>query len=860
MLARRRFATGLVLATTLAAIACSSSDSPGPSSKATDVEVTCGADALTKRFPSGSPDGHPDPFGAKAAGQARAGKIRDMAGIKRPDDARNRLVAGDYVLANDKIAVFVEGARESDGYDPFGGEINAVEVVDESGRPTGVSQYGEMLLALSRQVVAPESVTVMADGSDGKAAIVRASGVLKNIPFLQTFRGIFPDEYDFPAALDYVLEPGAEKVTLRLSLMNTRTEAVDFIGKQMFGFFHSNRARLFTEKDGYAPPRGPHPWFGYDGERSTFAFQQVGKPLELGLEVSGFQYFLGSGLTLEACKASSTEYAEIIVGGAHLDGLRKAVRRTLGEPPGRTVRGTTESVDGAKLAGAWVVALGEGGRVLSRVKSGPNGAFALDIPKGAAPLQAALAGYGVAAPVAAPDGEAVAKVTFERGGTLDVSAKDMATSEGLPVRIQVIPQAKIAAPPGAWGIPTEANGRLFQAFAMDGTAKLAVPPGSYRVIVSRGYEYELVDVAVSVEAGKSTPVEARLARSVDSTGVMCADFHIHSNFSADSDDIPIEKVKSAIADGLELPISSEHEWIIDFQPIITRLGLDKWASSFPSQELTTFTYGHYGVIPLNPIAGATNNGAVNWIGKDPPEIFKIVHSRPEKPALIINHPTGGGFGAYFSAAGLDNATGTGKPGLWSDDFEAIEVFNDSDFEKNRGGAVAGWFALLNAGKTMSAVGSSDSHHIRSSPVGYPRTCLRFGSDDPRKGTAEATRDLIKSGASTISGGLFMTVAGPGDIGPGGKSTAGAYKVTVQSPSWISASELEVLVDGESVKKVPLTAAAGPGPGKRYEATIDVQAASSRPRHFVIFSAKGPGDLAPLHPGRAPFAVSNPIYF
>ena len=82
---------------------------------------------------------------------------------------------------------------------------------------------------------------------------------------------------------------------------------------------------------------------------------------------------------------------------------------------------------------------------------------------------------------------------------------------------------------------------------------------------------------VTIEAGKTTEVRAALTHSVDSGGVMCADFHIHSFYSADSSD-PVEaKVKSAIADGLEIPISSEHEWIIDFQPIVQKLGMTAFA-------------------------------------------------------------------------------------------------------------------------------------------------------------------------------------------------------------------------------------------------------------------------------------------
>ncbi len=861
------FALTALASLPLAALACGTdaTDTPPPVTPGPDAEApepTCGAEVTAKRFALGSPEGHADPFGAKAAGQARAGRIRDLKQVKRPDDARNRLLDTDFVMANDKIAVLIEGARPSDGYNPFGGEINSIEIVGADGRPSGVNQYGEVLLALSRQVVAPETVTVLADGSDGKAAIVRSSGTMKNIPFLETFRGLFPDEYNFPAALDYVLEPGASKVKLRLSFMNTRTEDLTFAGKQMFGFFHSARASMFVDRLGYTEdPKGKHPWVGFDGERSTFAISQPGQELEFGLRVSAFRYFVGAGLTAGACKTVESDYAEVTAGGPELDGLLGAVHAARGEPIGREVKGTVESDDGAKLGNALVVATAADGKVLSRARSDKDGAFVLHLPPVAASLYALAGGYPTSVAVAlAPDGVS-AKVVLPRGATLAVLAKETGTNETIPTRVQIIPQVKLTAPPSEWGVPGEPDGRLVQTFTgADGVARITVPPGAHRVVVSRGYEYELFDQVVNAEAGKTTDVPVSLTRSVDTKGVMCADFHIHANFSADATDTVEEKVKSAIAEGLELPISSEHEWIIDFQPTIARLGLGKWASSFPSEELTTFSYGHFGVIPLRPVAGALNNGAIDWVGKDPPGIFKLVHERPEKPALIINHPNNAGFEGYFSSTRFDDVTAKGQDGLWSDEFEAVEVFNDSDFDSNRDKSVKSWFGLLNRGKTAWAVGSSDSHRWRSSPIGYPRTCMRFGHDDPAKATAEVVRDQVKAGTSVISGGLTMTVEGPDAVGPGGTGKAGAYKVVVQSASWVDATELEVLVDGESVKKAPLTASVGPGPGKRYESTIDVAATSSRARHYVVFVAKGARDLAPLHPGRKPFAVSNPIFF
>ena len=147
-------------------------------------------------------------------------------------------------------------------------------------------------------------------------------------------------------------------------------------------------------------------------------------------------------------------------------------------------------------------------------------------------------------------------------------------------------------------------------------------------------------------------------------------------------------------------------------------------------------------------------------------------------------------------------------------------------------------------------------------MGWPRTCLNFGHDDPTKLSAETVRDVLRVGNATISGGLLMAVEGPGGVSPGGMAAKGSYKVTVRSPGWLSASTLEVIVDGITTETRPLTATAGlPGPGKVYEAIVDVSPTQSKPRHWVVFHAKSDAaDLAPLHPGRKAFAVSNPIFF
>jgi hypothetical protein len=381
------------------------------------------------------------------------------------------------------------------------------------------------------------------------------------------------------------------------------------------------------------------------------------------------------------------------------------------------------------------------------------------------------------------------------------------------------------------------------------------------VIVSRGYEFELHDETVTVAAGETATVTAVLEHSVDSTGVMCADFHIHSHMSQDSSD-PVEyKVRGAVADGLDIPVSSEHEWVVDFGPVVEQLGLADWAFGMPSAELSTWKFGHFGVVPLDPRPNALNNGAIDWVAKTPTEIFADVHSLPENPALIVNHPRGG-FTGYFSAMALDRETGQGRHELWSDDFDALEVFNDSDFESNRDDSVADWFSLLNNGWKIAAVGSSDSHHLRTSPVGYARTCMQFGHDDPRQLTAGDVRDVMLAGRSVACGGLMMTVAGPGGEQPGAtlsvNGSAADFTVTVQAPSWITGESLETIVNGETVSTEALLPL-GADTANRYVNVVSVPIDASRESSWVVFHAKGEGDLEPLHPGRRPFAVSNPIF-
>lgn len=858
---RTAWILGLAAATSVVGSLAGCSASVDDDAEATESAATdqCSDVSESFRFDHGNPIGHADPLGAAQAHQARAGKITKLGDIAQPADARHKIRLGDYALANDKIAVYIENAgagERSDGYFAFGGEVLGVEPIGADGRPKGVSHYGETQLMFGLQVIAPDQVTVLNDGSDGNAAIIRASGQLKLAGALDAFLTFFPDQYNFPAAVDYILEPGASHVLMRYSVANTRNAAVTMTNKNNLGVFQSSWSQTFSEITGFGPLNGPRNLIAWEQGESSFMLRMRAGQVKPFLATNGLEAYTAPPIALTPCQKKTVDYMDLVVGGPGIDALLQAKRTDFAEPAWREIHGVVRENGGGPIAGA-VVHANSGVKYFTRTVTDADGKYTLHVPPGAVDLTATAKGWAVPPAKPTTDADTSVDLTLPRRATLRINAVDADTAEKLPVRVQIIPDQAIAKSPVAFGNKyEEPDDRLYREYAVDGQLEVPVPPGGYRVVVTRGYEYELSDTPVLAEEGKTSGVVAALKHSVDSTGVMCADFHIHSAYSVDSDDSVEKKVKAAIADGLEIPVSSEHEYIIDFQPIVQKLGKTKWSFGLSSEELTFFKYGHFGVFPLTPAPESTNNGAFDWTYQTPATVLPSVAALPERPMLIVNHPRGSM--GYFDLTGYSRETGKGKEGLWSDSFGAIEVFNDSDFESNRSGSVADWFGMLNTGKKMPATGSSDSHHLSTNPVGYPRTCLRFGHDDPSQLRPTDVRASLEAGAAVISGGISMTAEGPDGVLPGGDSTAGKYKVVVSSPSWVTPNSLEAIVDGATVATIPL--APNANGQKRWVVEIDIRPGSSRAHHWVVFHAKGDGDLAPLHPGRKPFAVSNPIYF
>ena len=250
----------------------------------------------------------------------------------------------------------------------------------------------------------------------------------------------------------------------------------------------------------------------------------------------------------------------------------------------------------------------------------------------------------------------------------------------------------------------------------------------------------------------------------------------------------------------------------------------------------------------------------------------------------------------FCATDIDEET------WWDLDFRVVEVFNDSSFAENKQndgriypgdpaktsseiGTVDDWFGLLNSDERdgMFVVGSSDSHTImRGSPVGYPRTCVIVGTDDPEDASRrrrpaaddEGPREERPRGDQRRH--LHSRPAAQARARTTRSTGAGPYEIEleVQAPLWVGNVELIEMWTSTNKVITSSTIAVGSDPEidndsvQRFSESVPVPAGVD----WVVFHARGaydptiedredqPQTLDPVHPGRLPFGVTNPIFF
>jgi len=796
------------------------------------------------------------------AGRARAGVITRAEELLTGDTAKGRI--GDFKLYNDRVAIVIAQLGFG-GYQPFGGIILDADRVRPAGEK-GRSTFGEVVAAFDLMIMKPASIEVVNDGSDGTAAVVRVTGEGAEFPLFSAILGAIISREVEPIGMvaDYVLAPDKDWVEINYKITNPLRGNLD-VGLPLTGYLFGDGAEAFTVGAGFATPEAgvSAGYYGASGPNVTYLYGRPDEQLTFILGVSGLLLAsAGDSFTLRG-KESTTIRHVLVIGDGDLPRAQELWQQAATQPPLAPLIGRVVDVHGAPVANARVhVTRPEASNpdydYVTLARTNAQGEWRAMVP-GGEPYEVVAVTDGLvrSSPRRAETLNEPVTLSLDRPGTVRYGVTE--GTRPLPAKLTFVRAGSNDALPRRFGEALQPSGVLRVEYGYTGVGSVELPAGAYRVSISRGTEYEVVERDITVVADQTIDVTASLLHSVDTTGFMATDTHIHAQASPDCPDLYPFKVASMVVEQLEIPVSTEHEWLGDFNPAIRAMGLERWIHGIVGTEVTTFAYGHFNAFPMTPDFTKPGNGRVDWIGKDPKDTFAAIRANPGDPFLQVNHPRSAAIGGYFAAMGFDNATFTADAQRWSLDFDGIEVANECPVETIEATTMPDWFSFLNRGMKRSAMGSTDSHHAGKGEMGYPKTFLMMPTDLPSEAKIDDVRAAAKAGRAVVSCGPFLDLAmGTSRVGDTATLTGDRVEVvaTVRAPSWIQVSQVELLVNGEVKKIAPIPAVDGPL-DVRVTMTASVTAGRDA---WVIARARGPKPVnAKWAPPVASFAFTNAIY-
>lgn len=445
---------------------------------------------------------------------------------------------------------------------------------------------------------------------------------------------------------------------------------------------------------------------------------------------------------------------------------------------------------------------------------------------------------------------------------LVVRIKDSDDGKPLPGRITIVDSsgnlaalvspanAKVAVRPGV-------------IYTSDGEAAVGLLPGTYTVYATRGFEYGLAQETVALRPSSAATIDLRIRREVQTPGWVCSDTHVHTFTYARHGDATIDERAITLAgEGIELPISTEHDRLVDLSGAALRVGARAWFTPVIGDEVTT-AKGHFNIFPVELLAPVPNNNITDW-----PELIRQFRSTPGVQVVVLNHPRNihNQF-QPFAETNFNAVTGFNRRGF-EFNFDAIEVANSSALQSDWMASYRDWFALLNYGCRVTAVGSSDGHDVSRYIVGQGRTYIACDDSNPAAiQVAQACRNL-RHGRALVSLGLLTDMRVDGKYRVGDLATNLESKVqvsvTVSAPSWVKADRIELFANGSKIREEKL-ALPGAAPGATNAAAgpfqIEVSWELPKPKHDVhlVALATGPGIREPYWALARPYQPSSPVW-
>lgn len=733
--------------------------------------------------------------------------------VESPDDliggnyAHGRV--GDVLIANDKIRVLLEQPSRAIGPQPYGGTIIDADVVRPAGEP-GRDQFGELGVLYSfGRTLNVRSLDILSDGSQGGPAVVAATGddavndylsVPNQMMRLLGGRVELAINPELPikalVTTYYVLSPGERRVRILTAFCNNSDQGLTTVVGDLVDRgddLHYFNPRSCTGGMGATENKTscviqPTPWYGLQGDKVAYAVRSMSLD-DLRVPDSKSAAFTAGGITVTLAEgedfkgilswldksASKHPGAFVIRPNSARYFLRDfVVGRDLGEVyssllehdgvPLGTLDAVVRDAAGAGVPGARVsVASAATGQMFNLLVADDSGRVTSRLPPGDYALTLGLEGHPLSTVQATVVAEGTVSPTLTLGGSrrLTVNVQDPFGAP-LPAKVTVLcAQSPCQFSASQYlklyeleALPSEVAAIAF--VPPHGRLELALAPGEYQLLVSRGIEYSLWPdtaplrgEAVDLRTQDQTRT-ATLGRVIDTVGWLSADLHVHSVNSSDAS-VPNElRVLDFAAEGVDVLSSSDHDYITDFAPYVRRLGAEKVLASMVGAEVTPFDWGHYNSYPVTPGEGI-NGGAFDWAGGEgptlrPQQMIEQVKERSPGAVVQMNHPRGP-IGSLtllkvdtatlashappsdFRMEPSPEATATDTR-LFSVAFDAMEVIRGVDgTEPGNLRVFNDWMTFLSRGTVRTATATSDTHYATVFQGGYPRTYVSVATPD-----------------------------------------------------------------------------------------------------------------------------------
>ncbi len=443
-----------------------------------------------------------------------------------------------------------------------------------------------------------------------------------------------------------------------------------------------------------------------------------------------------------------------------------------------------------------------------------------------------------------------------RAAELAVTVTDQETGAALPARVTIVraegPLQSVGAESG--GPLAVRPGTVYTA---DGVARFGLPPGNYRIFAGRGFEYSLDSAEVTLKAGQSAECALAIRREVPTPGYVACDTHIHSlTHSGHGDATVQERMVTLAAEGIELPIATDHNVHVDYEPFARQAGVRQYFTPVIGNEVTTRS-GHFNVFPVEPGSRVPDPTTTDWN-----ELFGRIYRTPGVKVAILNHARDTHSGVRPFGPELFNDVTARQLDGWAMRFNAMEVLNSSATQTDILQLFHDWMALLNRGCRVTPVGSSDSHDVARHFVGQGRTYIRCHDEDPARIDVDAAVVNFLQGEVLVSYGLLaeLTVERKYRSGELARAPDDSLHVSVRvlGPHWTSVEKIVLYANGVPIREVATESRDAALPrGVHWQQQWDLP----RPEHDVhlVALALGPGIEQPYWRTAKPYQPDSPAW-